>query len=53
MKIVLFKLDQLLYIIQVKTDISVVSDWITKIDPVQIFITNYGQTIMNFCNFLY
>lgn len=53
MKIILFKFDQTLYTIQVKLDIATILDWLTKWDPIQIFITNYGQTIMNFCNFLY
>lgn len=53
MKQLLFKFDEALYEIQVKADISTISDYITKIDPAQIIITNYGDWLFSLCNILY
>lgn len=32
MKIILFKFDQVLYTVQVKSDVSTIMDWITKVE---------------------
>lgn len=47
MKQILFKFDEVLYKIQVKTDISTISDYTTKIDPLQIILTNYSDWLMS------
>ena len=38
---------------ETNVDLSWWSDITTKIDPLQIFLTNYGDWLMSFCNILY